>query len=333
MSLQLPAYLKPANPKFLSKMTAGLGGNTPPRVSIRNDRFTLMDANGQASGAIAPSLTLDVVVVGGNDHPSRIYYAGDYDPENTAAPDCFSDNGVGPSEQAASPQHEHCASCPQAVWGSGGISKMSGKKVPACSTVKKVAVVVMGDRSGTVYLLQIPPKSLKPWLGYMNHLGGQGIGPDQVITRLSIEDKTLGFAEVDFIPENYVAPIEEIMAGDDPDIVSGNRDKPILSGKALAAPVQRDVMQLDAPKPAPVEAPKRTRRPAVRENETVVEAGPIPAQTFIQPEQTELEKLRAQIAALESAAAPKAAGVMPSAPPPDSAVKAMLDKAFLLPTK
>ena len=41
---------------------------------------------------------------------------------------------------AGTPQSATCAECPQAVWG----SKISpqGSKIPACSTVKKVAVLV-----------------------------------------------------------------------------------------------------------------------------------------------------------------------------------------------
>ena len=165
MMLKLPAYLSPANPGLMNKLMGGLGASQPPTISRRNNRFTLVQANGETHGALLPSLTLDVVIVGGNEHSSKVYYENAYNPEEASAPDCWSDNGVGPSSQAAKPQNDLCATCPQNKWGSR-VSKVSGKPVQACQTYKKIACLVMGDRSGTVYLLAIPPASLGAWRGY-----------------------------------------------------------------------------------------------------------------------------------------------------------------------
>src|SRR6185437_10452546 len=106
-----------------------------------------------------PTLSLDVVIVSANKNASRQYYDPNkpYDPTNSEGPLCWSDNGIGPSKACQQPQAATCASCPQAVWGSA-VSKMTGKPIPACSTRKKLAVLV-GGQDG-MFLLVVPPDSL-----------------------------------------------------------------------------------------------------------------------------------------------------------------------------
>ncbi len=221
--LQRPAYLANRTQSTLaSTLSGGLGVAQPPRISLKDDRFTLLMPNGDRHPAIAPSLTIGVIVVGGNPTASRIYYDANYDAADAAAPICWSDNGVGPSVGAGTPQSATCAECPRAVWG----SKVSpqGSKIPACSTVKKVAVLVAGAGE-TVFLLQIPPGSLKPWRGFLAHLDTLGAAIDEVIVRLSMTDKTLAFEPVDFLPQAVYEFAQKIMAGPEPDAVVGVKDK------------------------------------------------------------------------------------------------------------
>lgn len=236
--LQLPAHLQnKQNPAFASALTGGLGSPMPPTISRKNNRFTLIGANGEPHGTIVPSLHLDVIVVGGNPEASKIFYEGAFDPNDATAPDCYSDNGTAPSSQAAKPQSDLCALCKQNEWGSK-ISNISGKKVQACQTYKKVSVVVLGDATGTVYLLSVPPASLKPWRGYVQHLGGQGVEVWQVITRLAFSNDELGvltFNALDFITEAMVGPVTKIIESDEPRIVAGALDKPRQA--ALPAPL------------------------------------------------------------------------------------------------
>ena len=221
--LQRPAYLANRTQSTLaSTLSGGLGVAQPPRISLKDDRFTLLMPNGDRHPAVAPSLTIDVIVVGGNPTASRIYYDASYDAADAAAPVCWSDNGVGPSVSAGTPQSATCADCPQAVWGAKISSQ--GSKIPACSTVKKVAVLVAGAGE-TVFLLQIPPGSLKPWRGFLAHLDTLGAAIDEVIVRLSMTDKTLAFEPVDFLPQAVYEFAQKIMAGPEPDAVVGVKDK------------------------------------------------------------------------------------------------------------
>lgn len=368
--LQRPAYLKPVNPALTAKLAAGLGSNQPPTISRKANRFTLIGANGEPHKAIPPSLTLDVVIVGGNANASKMFFEGDYVEGEATAPTCFSDNGVAPSTSAAKPQSETCANCPQNVWGSK-ISNM-GSKIQACSTLKKVAVIVGGDQTATVWLLTVPPASLKPWRGYMAHLGGQGIDPSEIVTRIGFGDQMglLTFDPVDFIPENWVEPIARIVASDEPDVVSGMKDQPRIG--ALPASQERAQIsarpedrreQVEAPAhttfagsaPAQQErvvpqdrtptleelqaeiarlkaqpAPEPLKRTRKPKEETVVGPGPIPPTTFASPAQP-----APQSNGFIGGGAPAAQGfgVTMQAPPASSAIEDMLSKAFQLPVR
>ena len=192
-----PNYIEQTTTLTLnSALGGGLVGAQPPRISLDNDRFTLFDETGEKHPTVAPSLTLDVVIVGANEHVSRIYY-DDYDRENSAPPVCFSDNGKAPSEQSLQPQHATCFGCPRAAW-----TKINalGNKVPWCQNRKKIAVLVAGAGE-TVYLLSVPPKSLTHSLQpYMKSLNDQNVPAQWIVTRLTVEDKVLCFDSVGWVP-------------------------------------------------------------------------------------------------------------------------------------
>ena len=249
-ALQRPAYLQNRAPSALSNVLAGgIGTAQPPRISLKDDRFTLIMPNGDRHPSVQPSLTIDVVVVGGNPSASRVYYDVAYDANDVTAPVCWSDNGVGPSVGAGTPQSQTCDQCKWAVWGSK-ISQ-NGSKIPACSTIKKVAVLVAGAGE-TVFLLSIPPASLKPWRGFLAHLDTLGASVEEVAIRLSLNDKTLGFDPVDFLPEAVYQFAQKVIASPEPDAVCGVKDKPREG--LLAAPAAQPALGF-SPAPAPAAQP------------------------------------------------------------------------------
>lgn len=366
MALQRPAYLQAAGQSAVAaKLAAGLGTAQPPRISLKDDRFTLLQASGDRHPMIPPALTLDVIFVGANPGASRTYYSGPYDAEGGQAPTCWSDNGVGPSASAQQPQAETCAVCPHSRWEH---INANGNKVPACSSNKKIAVLVAGA-GDTVYLLSVPPGSLKVLRQYMAHLQGQAVSPDEIVTRVTMESKQLKFDPVDFIPEAAVSLVRRIVESDEPDIVVGAKDKPVVPA-ALPAPTfaaapqiapapafaaeppapvappvvhetaaERELRELKAKlaameaQPAPASEPaKPARKPrAARDNETVVGAGPIPAATFAAPATAPAEPAGGFIGGPAPAAPASAApafGVAPSPQAAPSAIEAMLAKAF-----
>jgi hypothetical protein len=370
--LQRPSYLQAPNAAVLAKAAAGLGIIQPPRISIADDRFTVVQANGQRHPQIAPALTLDVIVVGANNGVSQVYYDGPYDVNSPAAPACWSDNQIGPSKDAMQPQAETCAICPRAVWDQ---ISANGNKVPACNQHKKLGVLVAGG-GDTVYLLSIPPASLKVWKAYVAHVGSQGAGVEEIVTRLSIENKTLGFDPVDFIPEGAVPLVRKIVESDEADSVVGNLDRPrtvAIAGRVVetrqitqnpedrqetrptqpvsnagatfgAAPASLSKPDPSIPTREELEAelarlrakdaaPTAKTRTRTARQETVVERGAIPAGTFAGGQQN--GNAGGFIGGQpEQKAQTNGSGFgIANAPPPDQAVQSMLDKAFGFPTK
>jgi hypothetical protein len=209
----LPAHLQKYQSRDIGQtLSQTLGSAMPPHVSIAGGRFTLVDAsNAELPGAWFDQklgVYLDACIVDVNEHLSRVYFAGAYDPNAEGVrPDCFSDNGVGPSISANSPQAASCTpdpdgvfGCKWAVWG----SKISpnGKKIPACSQKQKIALIVPGY--DVLFLLAVPPNSHGLLREYTNLCKGNGINMADVITRIYFKAGELGtlmFQGINYIDE------------------------------------------------------------------------------------------------------------------------------------
>ena len=196
--------------------SSGIGGMQPPHISIKANRFTLVDAAGVRFAW--PAMYMDVVILDINPNKSKVYW-DKYDPaaEDADPPICFSDNGIAPSINAFNPQSETCASCPWDVWGSA-TNELTGKARKACSDRKKVAVLVIGDTAAMPYQLQIPPASLKPMLNYANQVSVMNVPGkntkadlDYVVTRVSfVPDKN---GELQFQCVGWISSVQQNQNG------------------------------------------------------------------------------------------------------------------------
>lgn len=206
------------------------GGGMPNHISIRDNRFTLISSDGERIAV--PTLFLDCIIIGHNPHMSQMYYAHPFDGDAEGTPpDCWADNGVGPSTLAAAPQAPTCAVCEKKKWGSA-TSRLTGKGVPACQTSRKLAVF-FGE---TIYMLKVTPGSFANFNSYCKYLAPQGapqLGLEDVITRVSF-DRT-GILKFEPTPEKggpYVPPeayemMETVWKGQLYRDVLGLDDKPI----------------------------------------------------------------------------------------------------------
>lgn len=220
-------------------LAGGLMSAQPPRISLNDDRFTLLSETGERHPTFAPALTIDVVIVGANDHVSRVYF-DEYEQDASTPPICFSDNGVAPSTEALQPQNATCSGCPKAAW-----TKINalGNQVPWCQSRKKLAVLVAGAGE-TVYLLSVPPKSLKDAKDdkgmtlqpYMKHLAEHRAPAQGVVTRLSIESKILRFKDTGWVPKTSMDFVRGVVEGDLPANTVNAFDKPIENFAAIAGP-------------------------------------------------------------------------------------------------
>ena len=184
-SNNLPDYLKDVE---LDDLTKALAGNTSTkRISIRGSVFRLMVAGEEI--AKNENRAMNVVIVNGGRDIARQFYAGKYVAGETAAPDCWSNDGNKPDASIESPQHSSCDGCPQNVKGSGqGDSR-------ACRFQQREAVVLADDIKGDVYQLALPATSIfgrgdadkMPFQQYAKYVGSQGKSINTLVTEMRLD--------------------------------------------------------------------------------------------------------------------------------------------------
>jgi hypothetical protein len=355
---QLPAHLQNRQRRDLAvQAVGGINQGAPAHISIKDNRFTLVDDAGNEK----PVQThhVDVCVIDANASVSKIYF----DPrtpfvpggDNSNPPICWSDNGVGASAQASQPQNTSCQLCPHNAWGSAK-SKATGADVKACNDVKKLAVLVPGIEMA--FLLRIPPASLKNWGKYCNTLAGHGVDLPDAVTRLEFESQgILKFTPVGYVDAPTAALTDKMVAAKATDIMIGRNDRPwggqgdaqkIAYAKEQAAPqIERHPIAAppqpfgtstanmssfsEAPKDPFGQAgtssqtdatpPKRTRGPNKPKEPVAAADDGIPP--FLRREQP---------APAAAAPNPTQFGMQANPPAPDAGVQAALDAAFRLPT-
>lgn len=247
----LPAYLQarqPSTSSMASSLVGNLGSGSPPYISIRNNKFTAVDSTGaekpvggynqqpDAYGAVG--LYVDVVLVDNNEHTSKVWFEKAYsdNQDGWLPPDCWSDNGIGPSRQASKPQSLLCGSCEKNIWGSK-VSTVSGKGVKACSDVQKMAAIVPGD--DIIYQVRIPPNSRTALRDYVLKFTGQPFDVRDVVTRIWFDQQTIGtlkFVGLGWLDDQTVAQRDKALAEKKTDALVGRGDLPVQ--QLLAAPAQ-----------------------------------------------------------------------------------------------
>lgn len=278
-------------------MTEGLSFQ-PPRISINNSMFTLIDraGNEMQCNLVDPQLGryLDVIIAGANSNKSKIFYDGDWTPNSTEPPVCWSDNGVAPSTGAQTPQNATCNGCEWNKIGSD-TSKRTGKGIKACQDRKKLACFVVGMPMTDLYQFQVTPGALKElgaygkWVSGHPSRSGQGAADvSEVITRLYFVQGAVGvvgFAAVGPIDDQQDLAIEHAWTNNRVAEITGSNDMPIQgllpapqAQQQLAPPVQREVQRLEPPAQQQWAPPVAAQPAPVTQNVTPRQAPPPPPQ-------------------------------------------------------
>jgi hypothetical protein len=188
------------------------GGINFPRISVGDNRFTAITAEGEET--FLSIKEFEFVVLDSNPNYSKVYYAKGYDANNPSPPDCYSENGFSPDTRVFEPQSYFCHECKQNQWGSA-LSKLSGAQIKACADYKKLAIFLVHDEVEGVFQFRIPSASLQNWRRYVTELNSFPTGgnfkllPHQVLTRARWSDKqnVLAFERVDFLDEDWLEVI------------------------------------------------------------------------------------------------------------------------------
>lgn len=135
--------------------------------------------------------SIEVVIVKAAAPISKIFYKGGYVEGSTAAPDCWSANGVSPDSSVQNKVHPTCADCPMNAWGSRVTE--AGKQGKACADSRRIAVVPIADIDNELFggpmLLRVPAASLKDLKAYGDLLNSYQYPYFAVATRISFDPK------------------------------------------------------------------------------------------------------------------------------------------------
>lgn len=204
-SAALPAYLQAAG-NINTDLTTHVGGGGFPVLSIKGKVFTLVKDKERTvitrpDDPDEAASSLEVVILRANPNLSKVWYAAGYEEGGAVAkPDCYSNDGMKPAADSASPQCKTCAACPKNIFGSGANGK--GK---ACSDSRRIAVASAGQLNEPM-LLRVPPATLKPLAEFGKALSNRGVSYAAVVTKIRFEREEatpkLTFTPVGFLSED-----------------------------------------------------------------------------------------------------------------------------------
>jgi hypothetical protein len=175
------------------------------KVKYRGEETPLIDSRG------LPEPAFDVVVVGVASGISKQYYAKGFVEGDSAAPDCFSVNGVTPDPSSPAKQCNTCAVCPMNAWGSKVTD--AGTKAKACQDSRRIAIVPDGDLENEMFggpvMMRLPPTTLANFAKYASDLGKKGAGMEYVVTRMTF-DTDVAYPKIKFQPVRWLSQPEAL---------------------------------------------------------------------------------------------------------------------------
>jgi hypothetical protein len=244
----------------LTKLGQALAANSMTRRIQTNTNGTFKKiVNGEQIGSAVRG-EMNVIIVGALSKVSRVYYREKFDPNKEATmPNCWSNLGDTPEEDATDKQHSNCADCPMNIKGSGD----TGGK--ACRYQRRISVLMEHDNTGDVYQFNIPSKSLfgkgtgnvHPFESYIKYLIANGISPDSVVTNvqydLDADSMELQFSPVRVISDEEFAQV--IKAQDKPETERYTKITVAQADNVTRPPATKTEASKPAPTPAPAPAP------------------------------------------------------------------------------
>ena len=209
----LPARLKSRVHPATSDFAANIGGGGFPVLSIKGKVFTLVKKQERTvltrpDDPEEAATFLEVVFIRANPNLSKIYYAKAYEEGAVVGkPDCYSNDGIKPAADVATPESKTCAACANNVWGTG-----AGGKGFKCQSSRRVAIAAAGQLNEPM-LLRIPPASLTPLAEYAKTLLNRGVDLPDVVTKIRFEREEatpkLTFQCVGILPDDRAAAVQD----------------------------------------------------------------------------------------------------------------------------
>ena len=276
-NLVIPAHMR----GYMDKLADIPDKNSVPTLSYRGRKWTTI-VGGEAKllsrrnpeGFEETVSLLKLVILSAAPRRGRTFYVGEWDKASPKAPDCWSADGVKPSDNLQFPVALACDNCPKAVKGSK-INAL-GKPTTACQQHRLIAVVPAGNLDHTPMRFKFSVTSdfdgMSPdlervgWFAFRNYqdfLRSRGIPSASLVVTRVMFDPNVDYAKVVFNAESLItdpATLDRIVKlRESPEVtalVTENWEPPPALGGDVDA---------DAPGPGPGPAPAAAAQPSVDE--------------------------------------------------------------------
>lgn len=227
----------------LAKSVAQPSGGTNRRIQTNTNGTFRRIVNGQQIGnAIRGEFS--AIIVGMLPKVSRQFYASAYNPDaKPALPDCWSNLGDKPADNAPNRQSANCATCEQNIVGSG-----NGGKGRACKYQRRVALILPG-RGPEIYQFNIPATSLygdgahnvHPFESYVRFLVANNTSIDYVVTKIAYD------LDADTMKLKF-SPVRPITTAELEDVKAAQADPACQRATQLTVAQADGAKQLPTPK-------------------------------------------------------------------------------------
>jgi len=215
-NVSLPAHIANRQKEYAGSAMTVSDFTARNRISLKGNMFTA-NIGGETKRL---GDTISVVIVGAIPGVQRMFYKGKFDPNVTAAPDCWSSDNKNADANVAEPVAPRCDICPNNAKGSARDG--DGR---ACRYLKRMAVIIDGDDSLTLFSLDVnatsifgedkPSRQLYSSKSFGEMLDNRHLDPRLLVTQLSFDVDSgspsklffspvrfLEAEELDFIDEN-----------------------------------------------------------------------------------------------------------------------------------
>lgn len=270
--LAIPDHLRGVDFGVTTNLLEGMfqGGN---RIGLRNSRFRLI-VGGVEEGIIQENY-LDVIILGAAPGVSRVFYSGNYDPNENQPPVCYSADGLVPADDVKSKQADKCMTCPQNARGS---KIVDGKQFKACSYFRRVVLMLAGDVDDKrVFKLDVKAQGLfgensaneKNLNDYIKMVSTRGVDLGAIVTRISFDldasvPKLLFKAHRFIDPDEMQVVFDLVQSEEVINLKTVTMSTLDMSSEETAAEAdaRNEPEHEEAPAPAPAPAPRQQTRQA-----------------------------------------------------------------------
>lgn len=222
MPAHVKAFLDAGNGNIVERATINSLNYGGKQFSVTiNGKKTNMMKKGD-SGELEPISILPIVILGYNPRRGRSFYIKGYDEKKPTAPDCFSDDGVKPSDSSKLKQNPVCKGCPKSIKGSK-VSEDGTQAAVACGEHRMLACVPAKKMDMVPLRLRIaitsdwdtrsPQEEAQGWYSfskYTDFLTNIGVSHTAAVVTLVKMDPNSKYAKLFFKVQGYIGDQETL---------------------------------------------------------------------------------------------------------------------------